>query len=264
MDEPAGIFTASIAQPAYSPAAALPPKLVKKILDLEFVEMSELLPDAWHDDPAPEAGHIRRRPRRAPVTDIILWLECFARMASVIATKFPSKSPELWAYQTTILRAAKNYEGSAWVAYDRQYRREALSRQDLNWSACNARLYSEAFTGRAKLIPRCQHCLSEAHASDSCPMDPNPPIVYQTTAKLIPTTHSNAPQQGQPGRSRAPDKVAEICRNYNWNRCRRPHCRYLHICSECYYPHPYALCPRNSGRATPKGQRSRSPARPPA
>eukprot|EP00731_Ephydatia_muelleri_P008707 Em0004g1045a len=48
--------------------------------------------------------------------------------------------------------------GRTWVAYDRQYRREALARKDLNWSATNSRLYNEAFTGCAKAIPRCCHC----------------------------------------------------------------------------------------------------------
>ena len=36
-----------------------------------------------------------------------------------------------------------NYEGSAWVAYDRQFHTEALARKDLNWWATNARLYFE-------------------------------------------------------------------------------------------------------------------------
>ena len=34
----------------YNPAAALPQKMVKKILDLEFVEIAELTNDAWQDD----------------------------------------------------------------------------------------------------------------------------------------------------------------------------------------------------------------------
>ena len=46
------------------------------------------------------------------------------------------------------------------MAYGRLYRREALARKDLNWSVVNSRLYSEAFTGRAKVIPRCRYCLS--------------------------------------------------------------------------------------------------------
>ena len=42
---------------------------------------------------------------------IKMWLECYARMASVLVTRFPEKAPELWAYQSTILKAAHNYEG---------------------------------------------------------------------------------------------------------------------------------------------------------
>ena len=139
----------------YNPAAVLPPKVVKKILDLEFVEMAELKADIWVDDtPACDGGQAARRGHgKPPVTDIKLWLECFARMAAILATWFPEKGPELWAYQTTILRAAHNYEGANWVAYDRQYRRDMLARKDLNWSVPNARLYNEAFTGWAKVVP---------------------------------------------------------------------------------------------------------------
>ena len=46
-------------------------------------------------------------------------------MAAVIATRFPHKAPELFAYQATIVRAERNYEAGRWVAYDRQFRREA-------------------------------------------------------------------------------------------------------------------------------------------
>ncbi len=48
-----------------------------------------------------------------------------------------------------LVTAERNYEGKQWVAYDRQYHREALSRKDLNWSVPGPRLYNEAFTGRA-------------------------------------------------------------------------------------------------------------------
>ena len=34
----------------YDPIAALPPKLVKRILSLEYVEMAELLPEAWPEE----------------------------------------------------------------------------------------------------------------------------------------------------------------------------------------------------------------------
>ena len=108
---------------------ALPPKLVKHILNLKFLEMLELLPDAWPDEAASaNLGHPHRHTRRPPVIDILTWLEAFRKLVAVLCSKYPEKVAEFWAYQGSILRAVKIFEGPAWVAYDRQYRREALAR----------------------------------------------------------------------------------------------------------------------------------------
>ena len=59
----------------YNPAT----KGRKKILDLEFVEMAELTTDAWQDDMASDPPNLTRRPtRRAPITDIFIWLDCYS------------------------------------------------------------------------------------------------------------------------------------------------------------------------------------------
>ncbi len=76
-------------------------------------------------------------------------------MAAILASQFPKMAPELFAYQASNVRAERNYEGKQWVLYDCQYWREALARKDLNWSVPYVKLYNEAFTGRAKAIPRC-------------------------------------------------------------------------------------------------------------
>ena len=104
----------------------------------------------------------RRVSRKAPVHDIG---ECFSRMAAVLVSRYPNKAPKLFAYQATIVRASRNFEGNSWVAYDRQYRREALANRDLNWSQMNIRLSNEAFKDRAKSIPCCRHCLSDTHTT---------------------------------------------------------------------------------------------------
>ena len=229
----------------YDLTAALPPKLVRRILDLEFVEMAELLPDTWQEESAAsEPGHPHRQTRRPLVTEILPWLECFGRLAAVLCTKYPEKAAEFWAYQTSIIRAARNFEGTAWVAYDRQ---ESLARRDLNWSACNARLYNEAFTGRAKAIPRCQHCLSEAHGSLVCPLtNPDPVTVWQPISRATGSDSYN-------------NKRPEICQNYE-GRCKFQRCKYLHICKECYYPHPWTVAHGNQSAS--QQRRSRSPRRP--
>ena len=115
------------------------------------------------------------------------------------------ESPRAVAYQTTILRAAHNYEGSNWVAYDCQFCHDVLARKDLNWSTPNAQLYNKAFMERTKAIPWCQYCLCEDHSSAACPethcslhgLDPSP---------LHGTIHpSPDPGCTAPGPSQQPD-----------------------------------------------------------
>ena len=135
----------------YNPAASLPPKVVKKILDLEFVEMSDI---SIIDDELSQTPSRPPAPARPPITEISQWIERFSLMAAVLCTRFPNKALELWAYQATIVRVERNYDGKRWVTCDRQFRREALARKDLNWSIIDPRLYNEAFTGHARSINR--------------------------------------------------------------------------------------------------------------
>ena len=158
----------------FNPAASLPAKLVKRILDLEFVEMSDIMTDV-------ELPQTPGRPTtsgRLPVTDISIWVEKFSVLAAILVTRFPEKAAELFAYQAYIVRAERNYEGNRWVVYDRQYRREALSRIDLNWSMPDSRLYNDAFTGRAKAIARCAYCLQEDHITQLLPTQSKPPRAW--------------------------------------------------------------------------------------
>ena len=124
----------------FNPAASLPLKVVKKILELEFVEMAEI-----------------------------------SISAAILCTRFPEKVPELWAYQATIVRAERNYEGKHWVTYDRKFRRQTLAKKDLNWSVMDPRLYNEAFTYRAGSIARCNFCLQDDHLAANCPHNPHRP-----------------------------------------------------------------------------------------
>ncbi len=227
--------------------------MVKRILDLEFVEMAEITTDA----DLPLTPGRPPAPARLPITEISQWLEKYSLMAAILTTRFPSKAPELFAYQATIVRAERNYEGKRWVSYDRQFRREALARKDLNWSVTDARLYSEAFTGRARAIARCAFCLQDDHTATSCPQNPNRPIFADPSAWSAPL---------QPGSRRVPAQQPsyrpsqEVCRKFNDGRCRMARCKYVHSCSSCQGHHPIVDCPqRQPGVAV---GRSRSPLRP--
>ena len=93
-------------------------------------------------------------------------------------------------------------EGKRWVAYDRQYHRQALARQDLNWSVADPRLYNEAFTGRARSIARCSFC---DHAAGQCPRNPHRPIFgwFPDTS----TWTTNQSPFGPPSSSQRPSRI---------------------------------------------------------
>ena len=153
----------------FNPASSLSPKVVKCILELEFVEM----PEVTVDDNIPQVSGCPPAPARLPITDISQWLERYSLLAIVLDTRFLEKAPELFAYQVTIIQAEQKYEGKHWVSYGRQFRREALARKDLNWSVTDSRLYNEAFTGRARAIARCPLCLQDDHLASYYPKNPD-------------------------------------------------------------------------------------------
>ena len=231
----------------YNPAAVLPPKVAKKILDLEFVEMSEIsLDDSRSHTPGQPP-----QPARPPIQNISAWVEKFSVMAALLASRFPEKAPELFSYQASVVRAERNFDNRRWVAYDRCYRREALAQKNLDWSMPNARLYNEAFTGHARVVPRCSFCLQEDHVSQACPRNPNRPW-FGWTISLPPD--SPVPSHG------IVSGVLPQCK-LSPNTC-----RYSHCCTECGGPHPRLQCPRGGHRGNYARPRSpisqpRQPAR---
>ena len=209
--------------------------------------MSEISVD---DIPQQTPGH-PPLPARPPIQDISVWMEKYSVMAAILSTRFPERAPELFAYQASVLRAERNYDDKRWVAYDRRYRREALAQKDLNWSVTNTRLYNEAFTGRARAIPRCSYCLQEDHVTQFCPRDPNRPWFGWFPGSW---------QQGAPPPRYSTYRSTtstEICRRFNDGRCKQNTCRYSHRCLDCYGPHPRSSCPRRGI------DRPRSPAQQP-
>ena len=231
------------------PSCTLPAKIVKRIQDLEYVDMAELVPDTWrfHEEES-KCCHQNKRPKRGPVTDILLWVECYASMVAVLAPKYPMKVAGLMAYQKTIVRAHRSFAGEGWGTYDSTYRRKASFTKSLDWGQVDFNLYNETFTGRARSINRCRYCLSEHHSSGEC--------VY------APESASHAVPPRLTGRSRydATRFSTQPCHLYNnraGNRCRFTPCRFAHTCTECRGSHPASQC--RSRPPPPKLPRSESP-----
>eukprot|EP00731_Ephydatia_muelleri_P014035 Em0007g1345a len=178
------------APPSFDPITGLPARFVKRILEFEFVEMADMLPDSWQEQSQTGTDThplTCRLVRRASITDITLWQEGFT-------------CQEFRRHCVGGLRPPVS--------------QEALAQKDLNWSEVKSWLYSEAFTGCTKIILRCRYCLSEMHNVRACPSNPDTGILdlfYRTSGPL---THL----------------AKDICRNYNDGRCHYDRCKYQHIC----------------------------------
>ena len=240
---------------------SVPPKLIKKILAKEYVDIWELLPDTWQVEADGPCCHTKR-PRRSLITDVTLWTECYATMAAILASAFPSKAPHFFAYLRTITKASRTFESSAWASYDMAYRRQAANRGSLDWGVVDAALYSEAFAGRAKWIPRCRYCLADTHSSQECAHAPGEATIERADGRPL----RGLPRQ--PGSSGRVTSAVDICRLYNSpssSRCRFQQCRFAHLCAKCKRPHPAAECggERRQPTPTPQPTATQGGARPP-
>lgn len=122
---------------------------------LEFTEISELLPEACHADQGQAKSCCRqgrRQTRQTPVTNILVWLECYRLLAAVLGAAYPAYIGDLVAYQQTIIGACRNYEEVAWVIYDRVYCCWATAQRALNWAWVDTGFYQQTFTRRAVRI----------------------------------------------------------------------------------------------------------------
>ena len=210
----------------------IPQKLVNKIVALEYIEMKQLLPESWLFEDNAHCCDKRDRPKKPEITNIFSWLHCYSALVGVLASRYPHKVAQLMAYQSTIVKCHSDFEGSAWMAYDRAFRRQAAAKKTLDWSQLNPTLYSLCFAGKAKTDIVCTSCLSREHKSMDCPDRSSKRYQQRSTA---PGSNSSIHREGS----------VEICRLYNakgGSKCRFKECRYAHLCRACKRPHPWSSC----------------------
>lgn len=155
----------------------IPVKLSCRILELEYAEMTELIPEirGLEPDTASLCCHQGcRQTHRGLVIYILLWIECYSSLAAVLAPTFSQHIGDVMAYQKNF-EASKNFEGTALVIYECCYRRRAATMKSLEWAKIDSALYNKAFTGWAQIILLCQFCLSENHMETKC-QEKSPPM----------------------------------------------------------------------------------------
>ena len=158
--------------------------------------MSELVPDSWSsfDEETQCCHHLRPSQRRRPVTNILLWVECYAAMVAILASEYPHKTTDFMTYLRTIMKAPRSFIGDGWITYDMAYRRKAVATKSLDWSQVDFTLYNETFSGRAKSVVRCYYCSSDLHSSHDCIYAPEGPWHLSSTTKVKIPVAEHQPQ----------------------------------------------------------------------
>ena len=64
--------------------------------------------------------------RRREVPDLLRWIQCFGVFTSVVCAKAPERVTPLLAYQTMLVREARQ---CGWQAYDSMFRKQAANSQ---------------------------------------------------------------------------------------------------------------------------------------
>ena len=133
--------------PGFSP---VPYKLVSQITSGKFIDLAELLSDNLRDNEAePQLlldGRLvltttSKRPRRS-IDDIMSWSEAFSIYSLILASHYPSWWRDLTLYKLLILCTYRQFQGNAWLRYDRAFREHAAAARLTDWSSINVQLFN--------------------------------------------------------------------------------------------------------------------------
>ena len=82
----------------------VPPKLVKRIVRGDYIDIAEILSDNMELEcrralaESEGIGNMKQSGRRE-IPDTLSWLHCFSLYAAVLCTKYPGKAKQFWVYQ---------------------------------------------------------------------------------------------------------------------------------------------------------------------
>jgi len=199
----------------------VPAKLAQRIRKGEYVEMAELLKDNVEAErrrlAAGESGTARVSRREVP--DFDSCLQCFSSYAAIMATQYPHKVHELWAYQALMIAEHRKCGGRGWMLYDAAFRQQITSLEGTDFSRVNQGLYATTFLAYGGRGQFCARCMSSDHAQEECALHPNRgPVGGTRGGKLAsgvgaPGTHLRqhytVQYRGQRGGTKEDKKVSE-------------------------------------------------------
>lgn len=227
----------------------VPARLVRKILNGEFVDMAELLRDNMEAERR-RAGQEKEtglRVGRREIPDMLSWLHCFSLYAAIIGSKYPEKMRELWAYQALMIGEQRRCGGRGWLLYDAAFRQQITSLETADFSQLNQSLYLTTFVAYGGKGQSCANCLLSDHAQDECALQVKSP------GPIFRRSETPGGPRGKEEKGRRRRRGA--CYAWNDGKCTTPYCRFDHVCSRCYGEHKRSVCgggqieERGGGRA---------------
>ena len=189
------------------------PKIVAAIVSGEFIELASLLEDRIEPEPPSftliaDQLVIRPTKRRKAITDILSWMQAFAVYTLVVTAYYPARVADLLKYQLLIMRTAQQFSGSAWLSYDRAFRRQAAACKLTDWSQLNPELFHFYVSG----------CVSVEHPTVAPPVQSVSPTKPSRPADVMEA--SGAPSS------------STLCHSWNAGRCSSQflRCRFRNSC----------------------------------
>ena len=120
--------------------------------------------------------------------------------------------------------------GLGWIAYNSQFRQQAVAGSRASWSELNPSLMAATVlnAGSDASGRVCTLCLAADHSKQDCAL-----------LSLEAATHTPKPPPSATGamsRFKPYNLQEEICRQLNWGSCTAMPCRFEHICFSCQKP----------------------------
>ena len=186
----------------------IPAKLVKRIQDGLYVEMSELLPDKLTSaEYNTGEEHTVTQKQKLKVLSIMEWVQAFGIFIAILFHTAPDRIADLMGYQQLIIQASSTCQEGRWAVYDRQFCLKASATTTTQWSMIDINLWNLAFSEQA------------------ITKGPQYKPYY-------------AVERGFSNQDRKPPTQQRICLDCNDDPnpvCPYPNCKYEHSCYRCAF-----------------------------
>ena len=138
---------------------SIPKRVHDRILRWEYVDLADFLIRSSLDWSSSELeteklvvlpGFEVSQTRKKPVSNIVMWVQCFARYAAAMAKHFPNCTPGFMSHMLTVMKAFREVEEPAWRLYDETYREKMASTGNRAWTGMDVALYQELCGSRPR------------------------------------------------------------------------------------------------------------------